>query len=62
MRPAADPPAGVRPLQVINASGHGPAVDWWSYGILLYELMYGFTPFRGSRCARGCRRGVQAQA
>uniref|UniRef100_A0A126WZB6 non-specific serine/threonine protein kinase n=1 Tax=Aphanochaete repens TaxID=764106 RepID=A0A126WZB6_9CHLO len=35
--------------EVINASGHGSCVDWWSFGILIYELVYGFTPFRGSR-------------
>uniref|UniRef100_A0A126WY62 non-specific serine/threonine protein kinase n=2 Tax=unclassified Uronema (in: green algae) TaxID=2689038 RepID=A0A126WY62_9CHLO len=35
--------------EVINASGHGSHVDWWSFGILIYELVYGFTPFRGSR-------------
>ena len=29
-------------------SMHG-RVDWWSFGILIYELLYGFTPFRGKK-------------
>lgn len=34
--------------EVINAVGHGSEVDWWSLGILIHELIYGYTPFRGS--------------
>ncbi|CAK0783080.1 hypothetical protein CVIRNUC_006275 [Coccomyxa viridis] len=35
--------------EVINGVGHGAGVDWWSFGILIYELLYGFTPFRGKK-------------
>ena len=35
--------------EVIMGTMHGPGVDWWSLGILIYELVYGTTPFKGSR-------------
>ncbi|XP_058112896.1 protein kinase PINOID 2-like [Magnolia sinica] len=33
--------------EVIVGSGHGSAVDWWTFGLLLFELVYGRTPFKG---------------
>ncbi|KAL8526300.1 hypothetical protein ACS0TY_015499 [Phlomoides rotata] len=34
--------------EIIKGEGHGSAVDWWTFGVLLYELIYGKTPFRGA--------------
>ncbi|XP_076934038.1 serine/threonine-protein kinase D6PK-like [Bidens hawaiensis] len=34
--------------EIIKGEGHGSSVDWWTFGILLYELLYGKTPFKGT--------------
>lgn len=33
--------------EVASGKSHGNAVDWWAFGIFLYELIYGCTPFAG---------------
>ncbi|XWS52849.1 hypothetical protein CRYUN_Cryun11dG0107600 [Craigia yunnanensis] len=33
--------------EIIKGEGHGNAVDWWTFGIFLFELLYGKTPFKG---------------
>jgi len=32
--------------EVVKGTGHNAAVDWWTLGILVYEMLFGFTPFR----------------
>uniref|UniRef100_A0A1J3J5Q2 non-specific serine/threonine protein kinase n=1 Tax=Noccaea caerulescens TaxID=107243 RepID=A0A1J3J5Q2_NOCCA len=33
--------------EIIKGEGHGSAVDWWTFGVFLYELLFGMTPFKG---------------
>ncbi|CAO1613611.1 unnamed protein product [Parajaminaea phylloscopi] len=34
--------------EVIKGCGHTSAVDWWTLGILIYEMIFATTPFKGS--------------
>ena len=38
--------------EVINGDGHNLMADWWSFGILIYELLYGIPPFHDEKIER----------
>jgi len=33
--------------EILKEEAYGRPVDWWSFGVLLYEMILGCSPFRG---------------
>ena len=31
-------------VSISVTSGHGTAADWWSYGVLMFEMLTGLSP------------------
>lgn len=46
--------------EILQQKGHGKAVDWWSLGTLLYEMLCGLPPFYDTNIQRMYNKILQA--
>jgi serine/threonine protein kinase len=46
--------------EIVNGQPYGIGVDWWTLGILMYELVYGRTPFVSPNKSQLFKRIVEA--
>jgi len=45
--------------EVLLKKGYGIEVDWWSVGVILYEMVYGYPPFHCDDPVQTCHRIVR---
>ena len=43
--------------EIIRGKGHGKGVDWWSLGVLIFEMLAGYVVFRGHSSHYGLTGG-----
>ena len=39
--------SSIDPRQILRDKTYGRAVDWWAFGIILFQMTYNQSPFRG---------------
>ena len=40
--------------EVLSKKGYGPEIDWWSAGIIFYEMLVGYAPFCSKETSEVC--------
>ena len=40
--------------EVLNKSGYNSEIDWWSVGIIFYEMLFGYAPFASKETKQVC--------
>lgn len=42
--------------EVFSQKGYGPEVDWWSLGVILFEMLIGYPPFFSDSATDTCKK------
>ena len=40
--------------EVLKKTGYGPEIDWWSAGVIFYEMLVGYAPFCSKETKEAC--------
>jgi serine/threonine kinase 38 len=42
--------------EVLTKSGYGPEIDWWSVGVIFFEMLVGYAPFCSKETSEVCHK------
>jgi len=42
--------------EVLVQKGYGPEIDWWSLGVILFEMLVGYPPFFSDSASDTCKK------
>ncbi|XP_021952374.1 ribosomal protein S6 kinase beta-1 isoform X1 [Folsomia candida] len=47
--------------EILMRAGHGKAVDWWSFGAMMFDMLTGSPPFNGETRKKTCDKILKAK-